>query len=266
MSKTTALSNNRRLGIKRIKIVDDKKQCTNCSEWKLLSEYSPTKRTDASGEVIYCQWCKPCEKNYRKEQARKRRANPDSLLKMKANKQKYHKKILAKKLDLGQGPSSPLHSKCCVVCNKAWVSKRRIYKDTCSPKCAVLHRASKVIGRKIERTEKEYKCRQCKEIFTNNHPGKCNKCIKLYKKAQKKKRIAAIKTVAIETVIDVKVFQRDKWRCKHCDIKVQKQYILRDDAAEVDHIVPLSKGGAHAAFNLQVLPAIDNLRKGVQYA
>lgn len=265
MSKTTALSNNRRLGIKRIKIVDDKKQCTNCSEWKLLSEYSPTKRTDASGEVIYCQWCKPCEKNYRKEQARKRRANPDSLLKIKANEQKYYKKILAKKLDLGQGPSSFLHSKCCVVCNKAWVSKRRIYKDTCSPKCAVLHRASKVIGRKIERPEKEYKCRQCKEIFTNNHPGKCNKCIKLYKKAQKKKRIAAIKTVAIETVIDVKVFQRDKWRCKHCDIKVQKQYILRDDAAEVDHIVPLSLGGPHSYSNVQTLCRKCNQAKSNSY-
>lgn len=47
-------------------------------------------------------------------------------------------------------------------------------------------------------------------------------------------------------------------------------YCLRDfyqamslgEAFHVDHIVPLSRGGAHSADNLQVIPAIDNLRKG----
>jgi 5-methylcytosine-specific restriction endonuclease McrA len=47
-------------------------------------------------------------------------------------------------------------------------------------------------------------------------------------------------------------------------------YALRDfyramslgEDFHVDHIIPLSKGGAHAAQNLRVIPAIDNLRKG----
>lgn len=47
-------------------------------------------------------------------------------------------------------------------------------------------------------------------------------------------------------------------------------YALRDfyiamsmgESFHVDHIIPVSKGGAHAAWNLQVIPAIDNLRKG----
>ena len=196
--------------LKRIKIVDGKKQCTNCSEWKLLSEYSPTNKTDIAGEKIYNQWCKPCEKNYRKEQAKRRRGNPDSLLKMKANSVKHNAKKaqikLAIQLDSGNGPSSPLHLKRCVVCNKAWVSKRPIYKDTCSLKCAVLYRASKVIGRKIERTEKQYKCRQCSKTFIGKAPGKCNECIKIFQKAVKKKRRVAIRSVAIETVVDIKVF------------------------------------------------------------
>lgn len=48
-------------------------------------------------------------------------------------------------------------------------------------------------------------------------------------------------------------------------------YALRDfyqamslgDKFHVDHIIPLSKGGCHVHTNLQVIPAIDNLRKGV---
>lgn len=56
--------------------------------------------------------------------------------------------------------------------------------------------------------------------------------------------------------------------------EVKQIYALRDfytamslgEQFHVDHIVPLVKGGSHNAFNLQILPAIDNLRKGVQYA
>lgn len=47
-------------------------------------------------------------------------------------------------------------------------------------------------------------------------------------------------------------------------------YCLRDfyrgmslgEEFHVDHIVPISRGGEHRADNLQVIPAIDNLRKG----
>lgn len=52
--------------------------------------------------------------------------------------------------------------------------------------------------------------------------------------------------------------------------EIVQMYALRDfykamslgEEFHVDHIVPLSKGGAHVHTNLQVIPAIDNLRKG----
>lgn len=52
--------------------------------------------------------------------------------------------------------------------------------------------------------------------------------------------------------------------------EIVQMYALRDfyramslgEDFHVDHIVPLSKGGLHVHTNLQVIPAIDNLRKG----
>lgn len=54
--------------------------------------------------------------------------------------------------------------------------------------------------------------------------------------------------------------------------KIEQLYALRDfyismslgDNFHVDHIIPLSRGGKHIFDNLQVIPAIDNLRKGAK--
>ena len=54
--------------------------------------------------------------------------------------------------------------------------------------------------------------------------------------------------------------------------KIEQLYALRDfykamslgDNFHVDHIVPLIRGGKHTFENLQVIPAIDNLRKGAK--
>jgi 5-methylcytosine-specific restriction endonuclease McrA len=52
--------------------------------------------------------------------------------------------------------------------------------------------------------------------------------------------------------------------------EIRQLYALRDfykamslgDDFHVDHIIPLSKNGRHVIENLQIIPAIDNLRKG----
>jgi 5-methylcytosine-specific restriction endonuclease McrA len=54
--------------------------------------------------------------------------------------------------------------------------------------------------------------------------------------------------------------------------EIKQIYALRDFYSamslgknfHVDHIVPIAKGGLHTAYNLQILEAKDNLRKGVR--
>lgn len=51
------------------------------------------------------------------------------------------------------------------------------------------------------------------------------------------------------------VFERDGWRCQACGCDTPEELMgtCDDDAPELDHIVPLAKGGAHTYGNVQLL-------------
>jgi 5-methylcytosine-specific restriction endonuclease McrA len=56
------------------------------------------------------------------------------------------------------------------------------------------------------------------------------------------------------------VFRRDGYQCRHCGC------VARADELEVDHIVPVSLGGADEPENLQTLCRPCNRRKGNRYS
>lgn len=66
--------------------------------------------------------------------------------------------------------------------------------------------------------------------------------------------------------------RRRGWTRGETSPEVEQLYALRDfyramslgEEFHVDHIQPLSRGGLHVFSNMQVIPAIDNLRKGIQ--
>lgn len=62
--------------------------------------------------------------------------------------------------------------------------------------------------------------------------------------------------VQFEAVDRIKVFTRDRWRCQLCLRRVTK------DDAELDHIVPMSKGGPHTYANTQCACKQCNRAKG----
>lgn len=103
-------------------------------------------------------------------------------------------------------------------------------------------------------------CNRCACKFIINKSGKllrCNPCADEHdaeqKRSEKAKRKAVIRGANSGDNIDpVAVLKSFKWRCYICGVSTPKKLrgTYDDRAPEVDHIVPLSKGGGHVLSNL----------------
>jgi 5-methylcytosine-specific restriction endonuclease McrA len=66
-------------------------------------------------------------------------------------------------------------------------------------------------------------------------------------------RKARERVAKVETVNPFKVFERDGWMCRLCGAATPrgKRGTHDDDAPELDHVIPLAKGGDHSYANTQ---------------
>lgn len=74
----------------------------------------------------------------------------------------------------------------------------------------------------------------------------------------------AVKRVATVELFDpIFVLNRDGWECYICGVSTPsaKRGSYEDDAPEVDHVVPLSKGGAHSLANVRCCCRKCNIKK-----
>lgn len=83
------------------------------------------------------------------------------------------------------------------------------------------------------------------------------------RRTQRIRRKAMLRAAKVEAVDPITVFNRDGWRCNACGQKTpkEKRGTIDPNAPELDHIVPLSKGGEHSYRNTQCLCRACNAEK-----
>lgn len=156
--------------------------------------------------------------------------------------------------------SSRIYISTCGICGKLFTSKRK--RERCSRECDLEH--SRRNSFRINSGKKELKKRKCKEcgaMFTPEYGNKrrsfCStECLRRNaRRIRRHKERAKLRLVKVETVDPVKVFERDGWRCQICRRKLRPKDkgTYKDSAPELDHIIPLSKGGEHSYRNTQCL-------------
>lgn len=68
--------------------------------------------------------------------------------------------------------------------------------------------------------------------------------------------------VEYEPIRKVSIFERDGWTCGICSDPVDRALSWPDRlSASLDHIIPISRGGAHVTANVQCSHLVCNIRK-----
>ncbi len=114
------------------------------------------------------------------------------------------------------------------------------------------------------------RCAVCRRLFWagRSHRITCSdECRRRREKAQKRtehaRRRARKRRAPSDKIDPMDVLERDGWVCQLCGRTTPKSQrgSCEPTAPEVDHIMPLSRGGSHTLSNLQVLCRRCNLRK-----
>lgn len=157
------------------------------------------------------------------------------------------------------GPHCKINLCKCKVCAKQFFWKTK-GKRKCSDECA-----KRMAGAKARERNKELKVvlpRQCKECGTSfcaeygdKRRAYCSDVCqrKVSRRIGKPKYKARLRAVRVEPVDPFKVFDRDGWRCQICHKPTPRRLrgTIEHNAPELDHIVPLARGGEHSYRNTQ---------------
>lgn len=109
---------------------------------------------------------------------------------------------------------------------------------------------------------KERSCPECEGRFTPEYGDKRNKfcssvCGTRYNRriGKARRRARRLSNGPCEFVDPFKVFTRHHWHCQSCGKFTPRgaRGTIGKDAPELDHIIPLSKGGTHTHDNCQLL-------------
>lgn len=171
------------------------------------------------------------------------------------------------------GRQCRVYFKSCAHCGVAWTARHKST-PVCSVKCARAMAAAKERARNVARCgDKEARpCRCCGADFVPLYGDKrsvfCSTrcCLKQSKREVGKthRKRARKYGVQYQSVNKVRVFNRDGWRCQICGRHTPRRLMgtMSPNAPELDHRVPMSKGGPHTYANTQCACRQCNGEKG----
>lgn len=256
----------------------DNRKCSKCGIVKPIDEYALLRDKRKKYEYYYRSgWCNDCKKAYDRERKKTKEAR-EYLKKWKEENKEYFKEYQKRKYEIYKttplGQSCIIHLKTCKYCNNIFTSRRNksLY---CSTVCENRYRYKEKTPEKkqsdcAKKLRKKYgtairRCIECGYEFNMSdikYKGKINLCsdecsrkhanrLKDKNNRQRARRYGGV----YQTINKTKVFEKYKWRCAVCGRKTPKSLIgsINDNAPELDHIIPLSKGGSHTYSNVQCL-------------
>lgn len=152
------------------------------------------------------------------------------------------------------GPTCNVFFKSCPACARSFATRWE-KKETCSAECAHAWNLRRLRDEYEPAQQRVCRCRTCGDEFKTCRAGKfcSSKCAdRAADKGNHRKRARRF-GVAYEPVNRLRVFARDGWRCQICGKKTPQKRLgtMSTNAPELDHRVPLSKGGGHLYSNVQ---------------
>lgn len=167
--------------------------------------------------------------------------------------------------------TAPPRSAKCTECDQEFTLVR-LGRLVCSSICSNERARRLANAKKIEFVPISFKCEECGDSALAQAAGAsrrfcCRDCARKHAKRVSKQIDRARKRSAqVESVDPIKVFDRDGWRCHMCHCKTPRRLRGSNDnrAPELDHITPLSRGGAHSYINTACSCRECNGRKGAR--
>jgi len=160
----------------------------------------------------------------------------------------------------------------CSLCGETYKGKaNQRLGHYCSDACRKEIACIKDVQRNINEYELiERACKECGRLFvpeyTDKRRGFCSgQCARAYgRRVGRGVRRARMHSVRYEYIDPLRVLDRDGWKCYVCGCATPKELrgTIRGDAPEVDHVVPLAKGGSHTMDNLACICRYHNQTKG----
>lgn len=259
------------------------RRCPKCTDVKQDDQFPITWST-REGKRIYLSICRDCKREADRQRIRKICKTNEYKVKYAEYKNRPEVKLRRKEQQiLKNPPSRRIYIKECDNCHTAFVARQNRARF-CSEVCARRDR--------YKNNKKEILLRDKKRKLTTIYGTtirNCNVCNKEYdflkqgsgkfcsdvcqdknKKYAKKafghthRKRARFYGVIYTSVNKNKVFARDKWTCKICGIKTPMRNMGKqlDNSPELDHVIPLSKGGPHTYTNVQCSCRQCNIMKG----